>query len=105
MPTLTINTKGVMQLHVALRQRLSLRHGQPIDLVAPYGNTPYWYLDLRETAARRVLWHEKSRMRAVGIELPPGLVEHALTLELLPGEPAYPNYYPLQLVHAQPARP
>ena len=95
MPTLSVNTKGVLQLHASLRERLGLRHGQPIDLIPPVWNSMYWHLDLRPSALRRVLWHDNSRVRALGICLPPGLVESNLTLYLLPGEPEYANYYPL----------
>jgi len=95
MPTLTVNNRGVLQLHASLRQKLGLRHGQPIDLIAPWYNSVYWFLDLRPTALRRVLWYDNSRVRATGIILPPDLVQDSLTLHLLPGEPAYENYYPL----------
>jgi hypothetical protein len=95
MPTLTINAKGRLELHASLRQALGLRHGQPINLVPPMWGSYYWHLDLRQTAPRQVLWYDNSRMRATGISLPPGLVTNTLTLHLLPGEPAYPNYYRL----------
>jgi hypothetical protein len=95
MPTLTVNSKGVVQLHASLRQALGLRHGQPIDLIPPHHNSYYWHLDLRPTALRRVLWYDDSRVRATGISLPPGLVTDRLTLHLRPGPPEYENYYPL----------
>lgn len=96
MATLTITAKGVLYPHVSLRERLGLRYGQPIDLVPPYAyGDKYWYLDLRPTALRRVQWNKDTRPRVQGIILPPGLVTDKLTLYLLPGEPAYPNYYPL----------
>jgi len=95
MPTLTVNSRGVLQLHASLRQALGLKYGQPIDLIPPTWNSVYWHLDLRPTALRQVLLYDDSRMRATGISLPPGLVEDRLTLYLLPGEPLYCNYYPL----------
>jgi len=95
MPTLTVNNRGLLQLHASLRQALGLRHGQPIDLIPPVWNSVYWHLDLRPTALRRVLWYDDSRVRATGISLPPDLVKDRVTLYLLPGEPLYENYYPL----------
>jgi hypothetical protein len=95
MATLSVNAKGVLQLHASLRQRLGLRHGQPIDLIPPAWNNIYWHLDLRPSAARMVLWNDNSRARVKGICLPPGLVSGSLTLYLLPGQPTYPHYYPL----------
>lgn len=94
--TLSVTAKGILHLHTSLREKLGLRYGQPIDLLPPYAyGDKYWYLDLRPTAARRVLWNENTRMRVEGISLPPGLITSKLTLYLLPGEPEYANYYPL----------
>lgn len=96
MPTLSITAKGVLHLHASLRERLGLRYGQPINLLPPYAyGDKHWYLDLRPTAARQVLWNENTRMRVEGISLPAGLITTKLTLHLLPGEPEYANYYPL----------
>ncbi|MDO7851385.1 hypothetical protein [Hymenobacter convexus] len=95
MPTLSIKPKGMLHLHASLRQAISLRHGQPIDLIPPVWNSLFWHLDLRKCATRRVVWYDNTRVRAEGIKLPPGLVTEPLTLYLLPGEPAHPDYYPL----------
>ena len=95
MPTLAINSKGILQLHASLREALGLRHGQPIDLIPPAWDSVYWHLDLRPQARRRVLWHDNARPRALGISLPPGLVKDTLTLYLLTVQPLYENYYPL----------
>ena len=95
MPTLTITPKGVLHLHTTLRQALGLRHGQAIDLLPPSWNSVYWHLDLRACAARRVVWHDNTRVRAEGIKLPPDLLTASLTLHLLPGDPIYANVYPL----------
>jgi hypothetical protein len=99
MPTLSITPQGVLHLHADLRERLSLRYGQPINLVPPTFGSYWWYLDLREDAPRpargcRVLWGDDQRMRAKGILLPPGLVTSTLTLYLHTDQPQYPNYYP-----------
>ena len=96
MATLKVTPKGTLHLHTSLRQALGLQRGQPIDLVPPVWNSLYWHLDLRPEAHRRVVWHANTPgLRAECIKLPPGLVIAPLTLYLLPGEPAYPNYYPL----------
>ncbi|MGI4862413.1 MAG: hypothetical protein ACRYFZ_00705 [Janthinobacterium lividum] len=96
MPTLSITAKGVLYLHTRLREHLGLSYGQPINLLPPYAyGDKHWYLDLRPTAACQVLWNENTRMRVENISLPAGLVTSKLTLYLLPGEPEYPNYYPL----------
>jgi hypothetical protein len=95
MPTLSITPKGVLHLHSSLFRRLGLRYGQPINLVTPIYKNPYWHLDLRPTAPRRVECYDDTRARARGIDLPPGLVTTTLTLHLLPGEPEYAGYYPL----------
>ena len=95
MATLSITPKGVLHLHASLRQALPLRYGQPINLVPPVFGTPFWHLDLRPSAPRRVDCYDDMRARVRGILLPAGLVTRPLTLHLLPGEPAYANYYPL----------
>lgn len=96
LPSLSITAKGILRIHASLRERLGLRYGQPINLLPPYAyGDKYWYLDLRPTAARQVLWSENTGMRVQAISLPPGLVTTKLTLYLLPGEPEYTNYYPL----------
>lgn len=95
MPTLSIKPKGVMHLHASLRQALSIRNGQPIDLIPPVWNSVFWHLDLRPIASRRVVWHTNTQVRVERIKLPPGLVTQSLTLYLLPGEPAHKDYYPL----------
>jgi hypothetical protein len=95
MPTLSVTAKGVLHLHASLRERLSLRYGQAINLVPPAFNSYWWYLDLRPTAKCKVLWGDDQRMRAKGIILPPGLITKTLTLHLWTDQPEYPNYYPL----------
>jgi hypothetical protein len=87
LPTLSVNDQGRVLLHTALVEHLHLQIGQPANLVAPPKNSPYWHLDLRPEAER--LHH---------VRLPLGLLnpdEPPLTLYLLPGEPALPDYYPL----------
>lgn len=95
MPTLTVNARGTLYLHAGLVQALGLRHGQPINLRPPEYGSLFWHLDLRPHAPCRVLWHNNTRVRALGIKLPPGLVTDALTLHLMPGQPAYEHYHPL----------
>ena len=95
MPTVAISPQGVLYLHQSIRTALSLRDGQPINLVPPGFDSVYWHLDLRPTAARRISRTKERRARAEGIRLPPGLLAHTLTLHLLPGAPAYPHYYPM----------
>ncbi|MVN78934.1 hypothetical protein GO988_21605 [Hymenobacter sp. HMF4947] len=102
MPTLTVTPKGVLYLHTSLREKLGLRDGMPINLVPPNPNIDdyYWHLDLRSTAKHRIVWYDNTRMRARGIQLPPGLVTQPLTLHLYTATPEHPGYYPMLAAHA-----
>lgn len=89
----------------ALADKLGLKQRQPIDLIPPSGGSTYWHLDLRPAAKRRVAWYVGSRPRIASMKLPRRLVkpQKPLVLELLPGEPVYPGYYPMlpsYLLHA-----
>ena len=106
MATLRVTPKGTLHLHTALRQALGLRPGQPLNLVSPQWDSLYWHLDLRPDAPRRVTWHATTPgLRVESIKLRPGLVLAPLTLYLLPGEPAHPNYYPMLAANAFAADP
>jgi len=95
--TLTVNAKGRAYLSRALAAKLNLAAGQPIDLLPPGTGSPYWHLDIRPTAQRRLYWYVDTRPRINSIQVPDGLLAagQLLTLQLLPGEPAYPGFYPL----------
>ncbi|TVT43106.1 hypothetical protein FNT36_03165 [Hymenobacter setariae] len=84
----------------ALCERLQLRAYQPIDLVPPSGHSPYWHLDLRPEAKRRLAQYADTRPRISSLKLPVGLVEpgSALVLQLV-NQPAFPGFYPM-LPHA-----
>jgi hypothetical protein len=103
LPTLTVSDEQRVFLHSALVAQLHLTSGQPADLIPPTKASKYWHLDLRP-AARRVISVSNGRnYRLTGLQLPIGLLnpdEPALTLYLLPGEPARPGYYPLLPVAA-----
>jgi hypothetical protein len=105
LPTLTVNSKGRVYLSHALIARLSLRGGQSADLLAPSHGSPYWHLDLRPEARHRVANYADTRPRIEYVKLPTGLLAtgQLLTLQLLPGEPTFPGFYPL-LPHAAPAQ-
>ncbi|MGI4736313.1 MAG: hypothetical protein ACRYG7_14140 [Janthinobacterium lividum] len=99
LPTLLINAaKRRAYLSQGLVARLGLRPGQPIDLRPPAPGSSYWYLDLRPRCQRRVDWYADTRPRIQGLQLPSGLLSagQTLTLQLQPGEPEFPNYYPLK---------
>jgi hypothetical protein len=102
LPTLTVNAKGCVFLSRALAAKLNLTSGQPIDLLPPGTGSPYWHLDTRPTARRRLYWYVDTRPRLKSIQVPAGLLApgQLLTLQLLPGEPAYPGFYPLLLANA-----
>jgi hypothetical protein len=87
-------------------QRLRLRNGQPANVLPPTHNNPCWYLDLRPANKRRITWymskgdkaHNKgTRPRIEYITLPSGLLVRGqlLRLQLVPGDPEFPCYYPL----------
>ena len=100
--TLSVSSKGRAYLSTALRHHLSLKADQAIDLLPPSNGSPYWHLDLRPTASRRLYWYADTRPRIDGLELPAGLLlpGQKLTLQLQPGEPYFPGFYPM-LPHAQ----
>jgi hypothetical protein len=83
-------------LSSALSERLGLRACQPIDLLPPSGHSPYWHLDLRPEAKRRVAQYADTRPRISSLKLPLGLVlpGKALVLQLV-GQPAFAGFYPL----------
>lgn len=98
LPTLSINDQGRANLHAALIEQLHLDVGQPANLVAPPPGSPYWHLDLRPEAERRLIAGSAHNLRLHNVCLPFELLspdEPPLTLYLLPGEPALPGYYPL----------
>lgn len=98
LPTLSINDQGRANLHAALVEQLHLEVGQPANLVAPPKGSPYWHMDLRPEAERRLIAGSAHNLRLHNVRLPFGLLnpdEPPLTLYLLPGEPALPGYYPL----------
>jgi hypothetical protein len=97
LPTLTVNSKGRVYLSQALVQRLGIRNAQPANLLPPSNGSKFWHLDLRPVAPRWIKWYDNTRPRIEYIQLPNGLVlpQHPLTLQLLPGEPAFAGFYPL----------
>ncbi|MBJ6141779.1 hypothetical protein [Hymenobacter sp. BT559] len=98
LPTLTVTDERRAFLHAALVTQLHLSSGQPADLVPPSKRSDYWHLDLRPQAKRVISVSNGRTYRLTGLELPAGLLnpdEPALTLYLLPGDPARPGYYPL----------
>jgi hypothetical protein len=98
LPTLSVNDQGRVLLHTALVEHLHLQIGQPANLVAPPKGSPYWHLDLRPEAERFIIYGNAYHVRLHHVRLPLGLLnpdEPPLTLYLLPGEPALPDYYPL----------
>ncbi len=97
LPSLAINHKGRVYLSQALVERLAIRNAQPADVLLPSNGSPFWHLDLRPVAKRCIKWYADTRPRIEYLQLPSGLIlpEHPLTLQLLPGEPAYTGFYPL----------
>jgi hypothetical protein len=96
-PTLTVNARGCVHLSKPLLAKLSLRAGQPIDLLPPSADCPTWQLDVRPTAPRRICWYADTRPRIRGVRLPAGLLDSGtpLTLALAPTATATPGLYPL----------
>jgi hypothetical protein len=79
-------------------EQLHLVVGQPANLVAPPTSSPYWHLDLRPEAERRLIAGNAYNLRLHNVRLPFELLspdDPPLTLYLLPGLPALPDYYPL----------
>jgi hypothetical protein len=98
LPTLSVNDQGRVNLHATLVEHLHLAVAQPANLVAPPTGSPYWHLDLRPEAERRLIAGNAYHLRLHNVRLPFELLspdEPPLTLYLLPGEPALANYYPL----------
>lgn len=100
LPTLSVTQKGQtyrLFLLPALIERLNLRDKQPINLLPPSYGSPFWHLDLRPEAERRISFYRGQSPRVEGVRLPEGLVlpGQPLILCLQPGEPYYPHVYPL----------
>lgn len=97
MPRLVVKAPGTAYLSQELIAALNLRAGQPATLYSPGWNSMYWHLDLRPTAPHNIDWYPGKRAKIKRLALPPQLLlpEQGLLLALLPGPPAYPNYYPL----------
>lgn len=97
MPLVTIKPDGTLYLPKAFMHALKLTRGVRIGLVPPPFGSYHWHLDLRPQALnpRAIDWTGSAVARIKGLLLPPGLVTAPLALYLLPGEPTYPNYYPL----------
>jgi hypothetical protein len=105
LPSLRVNARGRVYLSQELVSRLNLRAGQPGNLLPPSNGSPYWHLDLRPEARHRIGWYADTRPRIEFVKLPPGLITEGqlLTLQLIPGEPTFPGFYPL-LPHAAPTQ-
>ena len=98
LPALTVNDEGRVYLHPALVEYLRLQNGQPATLVPPPKGSAYWHLDLRPAVNNFISSGNGRNHHISNVRLPLGLLnpdEPPLTLYLLPGEPAYPRYYPL----------
>jgi hypothetical protein len=101
LPTAVLSTHGTararLTLHGAIAARLDLKRGQRINLLPPAPGSSFWLLDLRPDVAPKCLSWSANCPRIEGLQLPPGTltVGQPLTLYLLPGEPYYPNVYPL----------
>ena len=98
LPTLSVNARGRVYLSRDLMEKLDLRDGQPANLLPPSGDNPYWHLDLRNKARHKVSIYKHSRPRIEFIKLPCGLVPEGgcVRLQLIPGDPEFPGFYPLQ---------
>jgi hypothetical protein len=103
-PTLTVTAPGQAYLSKALLTRLSLRAGQPADLLPPSPDCSSWQLDTRPTAARRISWYADTRPRIRGLKLPAGLLLPGapLTLALAATAPTSPGLYVLAQVTVLP---
>lgn len=104
-PALVVSGKGKAHLSQELVIALNLRAGQPANLWPPiHHNSVCWHLDLRPEAQHNIDWYPGKRPKIKKLQLKPGLLlpEQELTLRLLPGEPPYPNFYPLIPDYAQP---
>ena len=96
-PGLVVRAAGKAYLNQELIAVLNLRAGQPATLHPPVANSIYWHLDLRPTAPHHIDWYPGKRAKIKRLKLPPQLLLPAqgLPLLLLPGPPAYADYYPL----------
>jgi hypothetical protein len=93
---LVVHATGKVYLGKSLIIELKLRAGQPATLRPPGWNSPYWHLDLRPTAPHHIDWYPGKRAKIKHIALPQTMIpEEGLTLLLMPGPPAYENYYPM----------
>jgi hypothetical protein len=96
LPRLVVHATGKVYLGQSLIIHLNLRAGQPITLRPPGYNSQYWHLDLRPTAPNVIDWYPGKRAKIKRVDLPAMMLpQQGQTLLLLPGEPAYPNFYPL----------
>lgn len=95
LPTLRVNARGRVYLSQALVQKLCIRNAQPANLLPPSNGSKFWHLDLRPVAPLRVKWYDDTRPRIEFVDLPEGLISTSQRLQLVPGEPAFPGFYPL----------
>jgi hypothetical protein len=96
LPRLVVHATGKVYLDRSLILHLNLRGGQPITLRPPSYNSQYWHLDLRPEAPNVIDWYPGKRAKIKRVDLPAMMLpKQGQTLLLLPGEPAYPNFYPL----------
>jgi hypothetical protein len=98
LPTLSINARGRVYLSRDLMERLGLRDGQRANVLPPTSPTdPCWHLDLRAKCRHKVSIYKHSRPRIEYVKLPPGLIApgQKVRLQLVPGDPEYPGFYPL----------
>ena len=98
LPTLSINARGRVYLSRDLMERLGLRDGQRANVLPPTSPTnPCWHLDLRPKCRHKVSIYKHSRPRIEYVKLPPGLIApgQKVRLQLVPGDPEYPGFYPL----------
>ena len=93
-----MNAHGRVYLSQELVTKLGLRGGQSGNPLPPSNGSPFWHLDRRPEAPRRIAWYADTRPRLEGITLPAGLLAagQLLTLRLLPGEPTFPGFYHLR---------
>ena len=98
LPTLSINARGRVYLSRDLMERLCLRDGQAANVLPPTSAESHcWYLDLRPKCRHKVSIYKHSRPRIEFIKLPRGLIApgQKVRLQLVPGDPEYPGFYPL----------
>jgi hypothetical protein len=96
LPRLVVHATGKVYLDQSLIIHLDLRGGQPITLHPPGWMSQYWHLDLRPEAPNVIDWYPGKRAKIKRVDLPQMMIpEQGLVLLLVPGEPAYPNFYPM----------